>query len=65
MSKFASIGDHRDQVALLATESPYTNLGATAAFIIWAHFDCSSVLQSATAAWAAMSMEGFIMVISF
>ena len=29
-SKCTSIDDHRDQVALLATESPYTNLSATA-----------------------------------
>lgn len=30
MSKCSSIDDNRDQVALFATESPYTNLSATA-----------------------------------
>jgi hypothetical protein len=33
VSECASVDDHRNEVALLATESPYTNLSATAVYL--------------------------------
>jgi hypothetical protein len=38
MSKCVSIDDYGDEIALLATESPYTNLSATAVGLLFA--DC-------------------------